>query len=209
MLVMPLLFALWPAGDLFDFESTETGALPAGWRQVNSDGGLGNNWAVLAHLEATSGTKIFAMMAALIGPSGSPKAIWQGRAFGDGELSVQLKPMGGLGSQRAGLVFRYRDDNNYYRVIADLLSGEVSAERIEAGRTFPLGTTPAGMFPPNPVGWTLCRVVFESSRITVYVNGRRCMETADSTEGWLGKVGLWAASGSFTFFDDFEIDILD
>lgn len=148
-------------------------------------------------------------MAALTGPSRSPKAICQGRAFGDGELSVQLKPMGGLGSQQAGLVFRYRDDNKYYRVSSDLLAGEVSAERIEAGRTFPVGTTPAGVFQPNPGGWTLCQVVFESSRIAVYINGRRCMETADSIAGWPGHVGLWAASGSFTFFDDFEIDVLE
>lgn len=116
--------------------------------------------------------------------------------------------MGGLGSQRAGLVFRYRDDNNDYRVSADLLTGEVSTERVEEGAEFPVGITSAGVFQPNVVGWTLLQVIFEGPRIVVYVNGHTCMEASDSTKDWPGKVGLWAASGRFTFFDDFEIDVL-
>jgi hypothetical protein len=206
LLVMPLLFALWPAaGELFDFESTETGAMPAGWLEVNSDRGVGSTWAVFAHLEATSGTKVLAKAAMLPNSRLLPKAIWLGRSFLDGDIKVRIKPMGGLGSQIAGLVFRYRDEGSFCLVSANLITGEVSVQRIEAGRMFPIATASAGAFQPDQVGWTLCQVVFEGPRIVVYINGRKCIEAEDSSEGWPGRVGLWAAPGSFTNFDDFEI----
>ncbi|MBI4905720.1 MAG: DUF1080 domain-containing protein [Acidobacteria bacterium] len=203
---MPPLLGLLPeAGGHIDFEPAESGVLPVGWLEVNSDRTVGNNWAVLAHLEATSGTKIFAKTAVLANPRPLPKAIWLGRSFRDGEVKIQIKPMGGLGSQDAGLVFRYLNEHNHYRVDANLLTGEVFVQRLQAGRMFPVVGKYRGTFRPNPAGWTLCRVVFDGPRIVVFVNDRRCVEAVDSTEGWAGKAGLWAASGSFTFFDDFEV----
>lgn len=210
LFVVPSFFALWPAtGELFDFESAETGSLPVGWLEVNSERGVGSTWAVFTHLEATSGRQVFAKVAMLSSSNPQPKAIWLGRSFRDGEIQVRIKPMGGLGPQNAGLVFRYRDEASHFLVSANLLTGEVSMQRIEAGRTFPIATAPAGAFQPDRDGWTLCRAVFEGPRIVVYINGRKCIQAEGSSEGWPGRVGLWAAPGSFTNFDDFEIGMPD
>lgn len=200
-----LLLGFWrDRGELFDFESTRTGDLPTGWLEVNPDRSLGLNWAVFSHLEAASGTQIFAKIAALSNPTPLPKAIWLGRSFRDGEVKVRIKPMGGPGPQRAGLILRYRDDENFYLAGADLLTGEVCVRRTEAGKTLPVSTK-SGTFQPDSVGWALFRVVFAGPQIAVFVNGRKVAEGVDSAEGWAGKVGLWATSGSFTFFDDFEV----
>lgn len=200
LLALPLLLlGFWRGpGELFDFESTKTGDLPAGWLEVKSDSSFGHNWAVFSHLEAVSGSQILAKIAARSNPSPLPKAIRLGRSLRDGEVRVHIKPMGGLGPQRAGLILRYRDEDNFYIVGANLLTGEVFVQRTEAGKTSAVPTN-SGKFQPDPVSWIHFRVVFAGPRIVVFVNGRECAEGVDSTDGWVGRVGVWAASGSFTF----------
>ena len=52
----------------------------------------------------------------------------------DLDLSVRFKPVSGAVDQAAGLVWRYRDKDNYYVVRANALENNVVLYKVESGR---------------------------------------------------------------------------
>lgn len=191
-------------GRCIDFEAMDAGSLPAEWIEVNSDRRLGSNWAVLPHLNATSGVKVFAKTAVLPASAPPPMALWGHMVLKDGAVQVKIKPMGGRGRRVAGLVFRHTGPDDYWLATADPLTGEVTIRRRDQGRESILAMKPAA-FRPNQTGWTQFRVVFDSTRVRVFVNGRICAESRRRSAGaGPGRAGLYAAPGAFMMFDDFE-----
>ena len=61
-------------------------------------------------------------------------AILNSVMFDDGEMSVRIKPLAGHGVQGGGLVWRYRDENNYYLARANVLEKTVSLYKVQNGQ---------------------------------------------------------------------------
>jgi hypothetical protein len=125
----------------------------------------------------------------------------------DVDVSVKYKPVSGREDQAAGLVWRYRDPNNYYIVRANANENNVVLYKVENGvRTdLPLigkGRT-YGMKAQIPSGqWGVLRVVASGPLFEVYSNGVKLFEVKDTTFPGPGKVGLWTKADSVTLFDD-------
>jgi hypothetical protein len=62
-----------------------------------------------------------------------PLAIWDRASVKDGVLTVKFKAVSGGVDQGAGLVWRYRDANNYYIVRANALEDNVVLYKVENG----------------------------------------------------------------------------
>ena len=62
-----------------------------------------------------------------------PLAIFNGVNFRDGDVSVRMKPVSGREVQAGGLVWRYRDENNYYLARANALEKNVQVFKVENG----------------------------------------------------------------------------
>jgi len=155
---------------------------------------------------------VFAQLSADSRQDRVPLAIFDGASVRDGDISVRFKPLSGHEEQSGGLVFRYRDERNYYLVRANAREDDVMVWKVENGRSSPL--TPRGGIKATqyavkrdiqPDAWHILKVSFRGNRFQVYVNHRRVLQTEDSTFVGPGKVGLSTAGDSITYFDDFRV----
>jgi hypothetical protein len=177
----------------FVFGHTRRVGAPGKW-VIQQDGT--NN--VLAQIEADSTGARF------------PVAVLADVTAADVDLSARVKPVSGRADQAAGLVWRYRDEDNYYIVRANALEDNVVLYKVENGRRTDLplkgeGRT-YGKKADVPAGqWSTLRVVATGPRFEVYFNGTKLYEVEDTTFTQPGKVGVWTKADSVTQFDDLTV----
>jgi hypothetical protein len=139
-----------------------------------------------------------------------PVAVLADVTAADVDLSTRFKPVSGRVDQAAGLVWRYRDEDNYYIVRANALEDNVVLYKVEKGKRTDLpvkgeGRT-YGKKADVPAGqWSTLRVVANGPRFEVYLNGTKLYEVEDTTFTQPGKVGVWTKADSVTQFDDLTV----
>jgi hypothetical protein len=128
----------------------------------------------------------------------------------DVDLSVRFRPLSGRVDQAGGLVWRFRDQDNYYIVRANVLEHNVVLYKVENGKRTDLpllgeGRT-YGKKVQVPSGkWSTLRVVAVGPRFEVYFNGAKLYTVEDRTFSLAGKVGVWTKADSVTEFDDLNL----
>jgi hypothetical protein len=116
----------------------------------------------------------------------------------------------GTVDQAAGIVWRYKDKDNYYIVRANARENNVVLYKVENGRRTDLplkgeGRT-YGKKETVPSGqWSTLRILVRGNLFEVYHNGKKLYEVEDDTFKDAGKVGLWTKADSVTYFDDLTI----
>ena len=138
-------------------------------------------------------------------PTGNrcPMAILENVSLQNGDVSVRLKPVSGREDRAGGVVWRYRDANNYYLVRANALTKTVVVYKVERGQRSQVGIEVRHDIPSN--AWSILKVSVRGPKFQVYVNHHRILESWDRTFNGAGKVGLWTVSDSVTYFDDFRV----
>jgi hypothetical protein len=140
-----------------------------------------------------------------------PLAVYDKANLKDGSVSVKFKPISGNTDQAAGLIWRYRDPDNYYIVRANALEDNVVLYKVEKGERIALA--PKGT-PSKTYGvkhrvpkqtWSTLSVNFHGNVATVSFDGKKLFDVEDATFANAGKVGLWTKADSVTYFDDFEV----
>lgn len=199
------------AAETFNFDSAPAGTVPAGWSSAMTHDGGPPKWEILKDDTAPSKPNVLAQTSTDPTSGRFPLAILNKADLKDGELRVKFKPVSGKGDQAAGIVWRYRDENNYYIVRANALENNVVLYKVEAGKRISLAPkgTPAKTYGvkhevPSQV-WSTLGVSFHGSLFTVFFNGQKLFEVEDKTFTEPGKVGLWTKADSVTHFDNFEI----
>jgi 3-keto-disaccharide hydrolase len=199
------------AAETFNFDSAPAGALPPGWTSAMTHAGGAPKWEVVADNTAPSKPNALAQLSNDPADGRFPLAILDKANFTDGELSVKFKTISGKVDQGAGLVWRYRDANNYYLTRANALEDNVVLYKVEKGRRssiapkgMPRGTYGVKHKVPSQT-WNTLRVTFQGPQFAVYFNGQKLFEVEDSTFPAPGKVGLWTKADSVIHFDDFEV----
>jgi hypothetical protein len=139
-----------------------------------------------------------------------PVAVLSDLITADVDLSVRFKPVSGRVDRAAGLVWRYRDEDNYYIVRANALEDNVVLYKVEKGKRTDLpikgeGRT-YGKKAEVPGGqWSTLRVVVTGRLFEVYFDGTKLYEVEDVTFAEPGKVGVWTKADSVTQFDDLTV----
>jgi hypothetical protein len=189
-------------GKVIDFDSATLGKMPPGWSAAVTNGGPAPKWEVLRDTSAPTQPYVFAQVSK--DPANHyPLAILDTLAVRDGDISVRVKPLSGHAEQTGGVVFRYRDPNNYYVARANALDHTVGLFKVQNGQSTPLA---AGVPHDIPAGaWSILKVSVRGKRFQVYVNHRRVLQAQDTTFGQSGKVGLWTKGDASTYFDDFRV----
>lgn len=193
--------------EVFDFESTRLDSLPPGWSVAMTHEGGDPHWAVV---RAAEGGQALAQLSSDRTSQRFPLAILTTHVLRDGAISVRFKPISGRVDRAAGLVWRYRDENNYYIVRANALEDNVVLYRVEDGNRAaisPVGQQGEyGQKHRVPAGeWHELGVQFRGSTFSVLFDGTRLYDVEDSTFSDAGRVGLWTKADSVTQFDDFEV----
>jgi hypothetical protein len=194
-----------------NFDSAQPGSVPAGWTVAMTHNGGAPKWEVLADPSAPSKPNVLAQTSSDPTDGRFPLAILDQANFQNGELIVRCKAISGKVDQGAGLVWRYRDPNNYYLVRANALEDNVVLYKVQNGRRSSIAPkgTPAGTYGvkhkvPSKT-WNTLRVTFSGPLFTVYFNNERLFDVEDATFQEAGKAGLWTKADSVIYFDDFGV----
>ena len=206
-----LLAALPLMAEKIDFESGSVGGLPSGWSAAMTAKAAPPKWEVIQDNSAPSGRKVLAQLSDDPTSGRFPLAIYEKAGLQDGEIRVKFKPVSGKVDQAAGLVWRYKDENNYYIVRANALEDNVVLYKVENGKRSslaPVNTSAQTYGVKHTVAsqkWSTLDIAFMGKRFTVSFDGKKLFDVEDSTFSQPGKVGLWTKADSVTYFDDFEV----
>ena len=131
----------------------------------------------------------------------------------DLDLSVRFKPVKGSVDQAAGVVWRYRDSDNYYLLRANALENNVVLYKVEAGKRTDLKPKGSGLFAygkrakvPSHA-WSTLRVNAKGPLFEAYFDGDKLFEVEDRTFTAAGKAGVWTNADSVIYFDDLRIEV--
>ncbi len=207
LLLLGLTMPVYGATRTVDFSSDAVGQPPKGFeffhtKKIGSPG----KWIV----ETDGSGKYVSQTEADFTRARFPVAVLTGVTAADVDLSVRFKPVGGRVDRAAGLVWRFRDEDNYYIVRANALENNVVLYKVEGGNRTDLpvkgeGRT-YGKKAPVPTGqWSTLRVVTAGSLFEVHLNGVKLFEVEDKTFTQAGKVGIWTKADSVTSFDDLTV----
>ena len=118
----------------------------------------------------------------------------------DGFVEVKFKPVSGKEDQAGGVIWRCRDEDNYYIARANVLEDNVTIYHTIKGKRVSFKNIDAKVAPGV---WHTLRVEFRGNKITVIFDGAKVIEAADDSLADAGKVGVWTKADSVTLFDDF------
>src|SRR5712692_9060467 len=165
-----LLFALLATAIIsaqtttFDFNNDKVGEAPSGFSTPLTGRGKLRKCVVLKDDASPNQGNVLAQTDADRTDYRFPVCVYDVLTAKDVDITVKFKPVSGNGDQGAGIVWRYRDKDNYYIVRANALEGNVVLYKVENGRRTDLplvgkGRT-YGMKEKVPSGeWGTLRVV--------------------------------------------------
>ncbi len=215
MYAIVLLFAYFgnasaPAR-MIGFDDSPLGTFPRGWTVQMTHTGASPDWQICRDDSAPSSPNVLAQLSADRTAGRFPLAILEDVSLENGRLSVGFKPVSGVIDQAAGIVWRYRDPENYYIARANALENNVVLYKVQNGvrTSIPPKGLPSRSYGVNHViakqKWSTLRVDIQDARFTVYLDNERLFEVEDQTFPAPGKVGLWTKADSVIYFDNFSI----
>lgn len=191
-----LLAASASMAQTVNFDKDRAGAAPADWTCGVT--GRGNpRWTVEPDPGAPSPPNVLMQS----GAGDFPWCVRTGTAIVDGFVEVKFKPIRGREDQAGGVVWRWKDGNNYYVARANALENNVSLYFTEGGRRKTLKYVDA---PVAANSWHAMRAEFTRTRIEVFLDGKSVIKFDDAHIAGAGAVGVWTKADSVTAFDDFS-----
>jgi hypothetical protein len=135
---------------LVNFDATPPAALPTGW--IAGVTGKGSpKWAVEPDTTAPSKPNVLRQS----GHGTFPWCVMRSAAMENGFVEVKFKPLAGRQDQAGGVVWRWKDGDNYYVARANALEDNVSLYYTEGGSRKTIKYVDAHIAGPGAVGvWT-------------------------------------------------------
>jgi hypothetical protein len=210
LLLSATLAAQTPSRRVIDFESDSAGKAPSGFVYALTGSGRPGAWSIRRDDASPERGNVLAQTDADSTSSRFPIAVFNDVTTADLDVSVRFRPVSGRVDQAAGVVWRYRDANNYYIVRANALEGNVVLYKVENGKRTDLpvkgsGRTYGKKAPVPKNAWSQLGVTVRGPSFTVSMNGEGLYEVEDTTFTSAGKVGVWTKADSVTYFDDLTI----
>jgi hypothetical protein len=179
-----------------NFDQNAAGQLPTGW--ICGVTGRGNPvWKIEVDASAPSSPNVLRQS----GEGTFPWCVNKGAAFTDGYVEVKFKSVSGKEDQAGGVVWRWKDKDNYYVARANALENNVSLYYTTDGKRNTIKYVDA---PVAKRTWHVLRAEFAGTNIKVFLNGKLYIDVNDKRIAGPGAVGVWTKADSNTAFDDFS-----
>jgi hypothetical protein len=210
LLLSAAVAAQTPSRRVIDFESDTIGKAPAGFVFALTGNGRPGAWSIRRDDASPERGNVLAQTDADSTSYRFPIAVFNNVTTVDVDVSLRFRPVSGRVDQAAGIVWRYRDANNYYIVRANALEGNVVLYKVENGKRTDLpvkgsGRTYGKKAPVPKNAWSQLGVTVRGPSFTVSMNGQGLYGVEDTTFPSPGKVGVWTKADSVTYFDDLTI----
>jgi len=187
--------AMSASAETVNFDADAVGSIPKGWTSGVTGRGA-PRWAVEADRTAPSAPNVLKQS----GTGDFPWCVMRDKSLADGYVEVKFKPLSGREDQAGGVIWRWKDGDNYYVARANALETNVSLYYTEKGsrKTIKYVNAPV---PGN--AWHTLRAEFRDRRIRILLDGKAYIELDDAHIAGAGAVGVWTKADSVTLFDDF------
>jgi hypothetical protein len=188
---------LWAAmrceAEPMTFDSQAPGQPPAGWT-CGATGKGAPKWTVESDRDL--GHPVLKQS----GSAPFPWCVKDDIVQADGWVEVRFRPLSGREDQAGGVVWRFKDGDNYYVARANALENNVSLYHTTAGSRRTIHYKDA---PVAGNAWHTLRVDFKGAHIRVALDGKTYIELDDTHIQGSGKAGVWTKADSVTLFDAF------
>lgn len=188
-----LAAAAWAETENFD--QAAPGSIPAGWTCGVTERGS-PVWKIALDPSAPSKPNVLMQS----GSGTFPWCVKKNVSITNGSVEVKFKPLSGREDQAGGVVWRWKDGDDYYIARANALENNVSLYHTEKGRRITIKYVDA---PVARNVWHTLRVEFSGPAIKVSLDGKQYIATNDNHISGAGAVGVWTKADSTTAFDDF------
>jgi FtsP/CotA-like multicopper oxidase with cupredoxin domain len=178
------------------FDKAAVGSPPPDWT-CGVTGRGSPKWTIEADSSAPSRPNVLKQS----GSGTFPWCVKKGVSTADGYVEVKFKPIEGREDQAGGVVWRWKDGDNYYVARANALENNVSLYYTASGRRITIKYVDA---PVAGNHWHTLRVEFSGKSIEVLLDGKQYIKLEDSHISGAGAVGVWSKADSITAFDDFS-----
>jgi len=182
--------------ETISFDQDRTGVLPTGWK-AGVTGRGSPKWAVEKDETAPSAPNVLKQS----GSGTFPWCVKSDASIENGSVEVKLKPISGREDAAGGIVWRWKDGENYYVARANALEDNVSLYYTTNGKRNTIKYVDA---PVAKNHWHTLRVEFNGTSIRVALDGKVYIEQEDENIRGVGAVGVWTKADSVTAFDDFS-----
>lgn len=129
-------------------------------------------------------------------------AIFEKASAKDLDLSVKIKAHTGKHDQGGGLMWRVKDENNYYVCRINPLEDNFRVYKVVDGKRTQIQSAKAT---PGAEKWHTVRAVMVGDHIECYLNGEKLLDAKDDTFKDAGKIGLWTKADASSSFDDVDL----
>ena len=194
LLTMTATTATFADSDTFD--DAKIGTPPADWSCGVTGRGT-PKWMIEADASAPSKPNVLKQS----GRGTFPWCVKKSVSIADGFVEVKFRPLEGREDQAGGVVWRWKDSDNYYVARANALENNVSLYYTENGSRNTI------IYIDAPVAaklWHTLRIDFAGKQIKVALDGKTYIDVEHDRFSNAGAVGVWTKADSVTAFDDFS-----
>ena len=124
-------------------------------------------------------------------------------SFEDGILEVNIRADAGSIDQGGGLIWRARDQRNYYLARYNPLERNLRLYVVTDGARRQLADAPDLNIPSGR--WWKLRIAHHGNQISAWLDDVRLLQATDDSLRGAGGVGVWAKADATSSFDDFAV----
>ena len=183
----------------YTFENDAVGAPPADFEFARTGQGAEGKWTV--ELERGGKNHVLLQSSADKTDYRFPVAVVKSESLHDVTLTVRARPLEGDVDQGFGLVWRYRDVNNYYLTRCNADEDNCTIYHVIDGSRRAFQNHAVKVATKT---WHTMKMEARGNHFVVWFDGQKVLDARDDTFQ-SGRVGLWTKADSVIEFDDFSI----
>jgi hypothetical protein len=187
----------------FKFKKEDLGRVPAGWKAAKTGTGEGSVWKVVSDDTAPSKSGYVLAQTAESPNNVFNICVADDANYKDVEISVAFKAMTGKLDQGGGVVWRYKDANNYYIARMNPLEDNFRVYKVQDGKRTQFASAEVKI----PTGtWHTMKIEHRGDHIVCYLDDKQHLDVHDSTFNDAGKIGLWSKADAQSYFDGLKVE---
>ena len=181
---------------------SESGKPPAGWKLGFTNPADGKaTWTIAKDPKAMSGPNVLTLDAKS-GGNVFNLAIAEKTSYQDVDVRTRIRANSGKEDQGGGLIWRAKDENDYYICRINPLESNFRVYKVVGGKRTQL----QGVEHKAETGkWHVVRAKMVGNHIQCFVDGKKLLDVTDDTFKDAGMVGLWTKADASSSFDNIAV----